>query len=322
MALLGIDLGGTKVAFAIFDIEGIMLARDSYLIGRRKGKEVGKLITGNISKILRRVDLSGEKVEVIGVSVPGISHSETNTVWAPNITGWKEYPLLADISNVSGDIPVTIDSDRACSIFGELWQGNAKGCNDAIFLTVGTGIGAGILTNGKILRGAHDIAGAVGWMALERPFREKFISCGCFEYYSSGTGLARNAEIMAGQLKNYEGTFKRKKDGDITSHEVFSAYEEKDPIAVKIINQSVKFWGMAIANLVSIFNPEKIILGGGVFGPAKVLIPRIRSEAEKWAQPLSMKHVSIEVTALAGDAAVYGAGYLALRKIREVRGET
>jgi glucokinase len=301
MALLGIDLGATKVAFAHFNREGTLLSKDAFLLGKRRGEETGKLITDNICSVLDRLKNTGDPVESIGVSVPGISHSDSGTVWAPNIEGWEDYPLLNEINMVCGGIPVTIDSDRACSILGELWQGNAKGCMDAIFLTVGTGIGAGILTSGEILRGTHDIAGAIGWMALDTPFNEKYRSCGFFEYYSSGAGLARAAET--------------------SSQDVFSAFENGDQVAIKIIEKCIKFWGMAVANLVSLFNPEKIIFGGGVFGPAGKFIPQIRTEAEKWAQPVSMKQVSIEVTALAGDAAVYGAGCLALRKIKERRSE-
>jgi glucokinase len=319
MLLLGIDLGGTKVAFALFNRDGEMLSKDTYLLGKRHGREVGKLITDNISTIIEKVRLTGEQVVSVGVSVPGISHVKTGTVWAPNIEGWEDYPLLNEIIRVTGDIPVTIDSDRACSILGELWLGNARDCLDAIFLTVGTGIGAGIMTNGEILRGIHDIAGAIGWMALNRPFHEKFRSCGCFEYYSSGTGLARGAEMLAGQQNRYKGVLKNKSAGEITSTDVFSAYDDGDPIAVKIINQNIEFWGMAAANLVSLFNPEKIIFGGGVFGPAKQFLPQIRKEAEKWAQPVSMKQVSLEASALSGDAAVYGAGCLALKKIKDKR---
>src|SRR5678815_4753324 len=115
---------------------------------------------------------------------------KTGKVWAPNIPDWGDYPLLEEVENVSGEIPVTIDSDRACYILGELWQGNARGCTDAIYLSVGTGIGAGILTDGKVLRGSHDIAGAIGWMALTRPFSEEYTDCGCFETYASGEGIA------------------------------------------------------------------------------------------------------------------------------------
>ena len=150
MALLGIDLGGTKLALAVFSDEGQILSKETAALGPLKGSDVGNLITGRVRSIITSEAESGNSITSIGISVPGISHVATGTVWAPNIPGWEDYPLLREVEAVSGSIPVTIDSDRACYILGELWQGNARGCRDAIYLSVGTGIGAkmGILMKG------------------------------------------------------------------------------------------------------------------------------------------------------------------------------
>ena len=308
MALLGIDLGGTKLAFAVLSETGEILQKETIALKNSKGAEVGNLITAGIARLIN----SGiNPIRSIGISVPGIYHVKTGKVWAPNIPDWGDYPLLQEVKKVSVEIPVTIDSDRACYILGELWQGNARGCTDAIYLSVGTGIGAGILTDGKVLRGSHDIAGAIGWMALTRPFNDEYIDCGCFETYASGEGISKLARKYLKGAPTYNGELK-----DVikmTSHHVFSAYENKDIIALKVIKECIGFWGMAVANLVSLFNPEKIILGGGVFGPATKLIPAIKKEATKWAQPISTKQVSIEASALGNDAGVYGAGFLALK---------
>jgi glucokinase len=188
MSVIGFDLGGTKLSGAVFSKDGKIISKETVLLEKRKGNEVGSLIKEQVKKLLS----NHSDVEAIGVSVPGISYSKTGNVWAPNIPGWDDYPLLKVIKEPAGEkIRVTIDSDRACYILGEVWQGSARGCKDAIFLAVGTGIGAGILVNGEILRGSNDIAGAIGWMALDRPFQEKYISCGCFEYHASGEGLAK-----------------------------------------------------------------------------------------------------------------------------------
>ncbi|MCE5345443.1 MAG: ROK family protein [Bacteroidales bacterium] len=317
MALLGIDLGGTKLAFAIFSEEGKILFKESVSLGDRKGSEVGKCITDGIWKSIWQAELQGDGINSIGISVPGISYIKEGTVWAPNIPGWDDYPLLQEVKKISKDIPVTIDSDRACYILGELWQGNARGCHDAIFLSVGTGIGAGIVVNGKILRGSHDIAGCIGWMALRGPFEKKYTDCGCFEYYASGEGIAKVAREFLEDQKDYNGELKNKGIKEITSYDVFAAYYNGDPLAVRVIQLCVEFWGMAVANLVSLFNPEKIIMGGGVFGPAVSLLPAIKEEAARWAQPIGITQVSLEVSALAGDAGVYGAGFLALKHIQE-----
>jgi glucokinase len=310
MALLAIDLGGTKLAFAIFDDKGNLLNTEVMALNSRSGSEVGEMITSQISKFINAEKLS---IQSIGISVPGIYRMKTGTVWAPNIPGWDNYPLLEEVKEVSNEIPVTIDSDRACYILGEAWQGNARECSDAIFLAVGTGIGAGILTDGNILRGSHDIAGAIGWMALSQPFKDEYFQCGCFEHYASGEGITKVARKILKETKNYSGELNEKAMSQITCQDVFAAYENNDPVALRVIQIGIEFWGMAVANLVSLFNPEKIILGGGVFGPATKLIPAIKTEAAKWAQPISIRQVSIEASALGSDAGVYGAGFLALK---------
>ncbi len=312
MSVLGIDLGGTKLATALFSEAGSLLSKEVIALDKRKGAEVGKLITEHVKKYCVS---EGSSLQAIGVSVPGISHSKTGTIWAPNIPDWEDYPLLQEIKQISGDVPVSIDSDRACCMLGEIWQGNARGCKDAIYLAVGTGIGAGILIDGNILRGSQDIAGAVGWMALDKPFQKKFIACGCFEYYASGEGIAKlTREILAADI-TYKGTLKNYAPEKITAHHVFGAFEDNDPVAVRVFGECIEYWGMAVANLISIFNPEKIIFGGGVFGPAVKFIKPIQVEAAKWAQPISISQVSFEQSGLHGDAAIYGAGFLALKKI-------
>lgn len=315
MGILAFDLGGTKLATAFFNSEGEILFKEITELQKRKGNEVAALISNNIASLTDVISLRGGTIESIGISVPGIYHAKTGTVWAPNISGWDDYPLLAEIKKVSGKIPVIIDSDRACYILGEVWKGNANKCKDAIFLAVGTGIGAGILIDGNVLRGSNDIAGAIGWMALSAPFKKQYVECGCFEHYCSGEGIAKAVQQFLREKNNYHGELKKKNIEEISCHDVFKAYESNDEIANEVINICIKFWGMAAANLVSLFNPEKIIFGGGVFGPAISLIPKIKEEATKWAQPISIKQVSFEPTGLGNDAGVFGAGFLALKNI-------
>jgi glucokinase len=313
MSLLSLDLGGTKLAVGVFDKNGKLLFSKEDPLAGKQGKDVGELIIQNINSI---IDSGNVPVEAIGVSVPGISNSKNGTVWAPNIPGWDKYPLISEIQAIAPDIPVTVESDRSCYIVGEMWQGNAKGTNNAIILAVGTGIGAGIVVDGHVLHGAGDIAGAVGWMALQHPYRKEYVECGCFEYNASGNGLAKIARRFIAEDVNYSGVLKNKSADAITSHDVFRAHDEKDPIAIRVIENAIQYWGMAIANLISIFNPEKILLGGGVFGPAVKFIPAIRNEAVKWAQPISATQVSIEPALLGPVAGLYGAGYLALELIK------
>ncbi len=322
MALLGIDIGGTKIAFAVFDHNGDVHLREITAIDNRTGTDVGELITVGAARIIDEAESLGHRVKAIGLSVPGISRQAAGTVWAPNIPGWDDYPLLREIKVIAGHTPVTIESDRACYISAEVWKGNAKGCRNAVFIAVGTGIGAGIMVNGEILHGAHDIAGATGWMALSRPFDSRYKNCGHFEYYASGEGIARRAEELLHSDNEYQGMLLELKHRKLTAEDVFGAWKQGDRIADIIIRQAVEYWGMAAANFVSLLNPEKIIFGGGVFGPAAGLIPEIMAEAEKWAQPISIKQVTFEPTALSGDAGVLGAGYLAMKKISGIKRQT
>ncbi len=319
-AVIGLDLGGTKLAGAIFSPKGRLVGKNVVPLADCKGHGVGKLICDELTLLLDTARARRLSISAIGISVPGISYSETGKVWVPNIPGWEDYPLRRELeAAVPGShTPVVIDSDRACYILGETWRGAAKGCRNAIFLAVGTGIGAGILLDGRILRGAKDIAGAIGWLALDRPFRREYVGCGCFEYHASGAGLEKvAAELIAKRAGEEQGTDYRvtKLQGykRLTAQEVFAAYDGGDPLAKEIIAQAVEFWGMAVANLVSLFNPEKIIFGGGVFGPGAKLLGDIYTEAKKWAQPISIKQVRLLPSKLGGDAGLYGAGRLALQ---------
>lgn len=319
-AVIGLDLGGTKLAGAILTPKGRILYKNVAPLAGRRGRAVGELICHQLALLLAAARVRQFRISAIGVSVPGISHSRTGKVWAPNIPGWEGYPLRRELLAALPDkrIRVAIDSDRACYILGETWRGAAKDCRNAIFLAVGTGIAAGILVDGRILRGARDIAGAIGWLALDRPFRREYIPCGCFEHHASGEGLAKVArELVARHAderrgNSYKVTRLQSCKG-WTARDVFAAYDCGDPVAKEVISQAIEFWGMAVANLVSLFNPEKIIFGGGVFGPGAKLLGAIYAETKKWAQPISIKQVKLQASKLGGNAGLCGAGCLALQ---------
>jgi glucokinase len=228
------------------------------------------------------------------MSVPGIYHRDRGTVWAPNIAGWDDYPLLDELRRAT-DAPVAVESDRTCCIMGEVWQGEARGAKNAIFVAVGTGIGAGILADGRVLRGAQDVAGATGWLVLDGGYRDEYAACGNFEYHAAGPGIARAAGVA-------------------TAEEAFAAFARGDERAVRAVRTAVSYWGRAVANYVSLFNPEVIVFGGGVFGPAAALLDDVYAEAGKWAQPISIKQVRLKASALGADAALYGAAAVALRE--------
>ncbi len=315
MPVIAIDLGATKSAAAIFNEQGDLLFSETQQLEKRKGKEVGVLLLQQINTFLNKAVNNNFSVSSIGICVPGIAYAKTGNIWCPNIPGWEDYPLLEELQNGITDkkIKIKIDSDRACYILGEVWKGNAQNCSDAIFLAVGTGIGAGILVNNQVLRGTNDIAGAIGWIGLDRPFHEKYISCGCFEYNASGEGIAKVAREMIASGNFNESELIKIDFDHLTARNVFDAFDKNDPLAKKVIGNAIECWGMAVANLVSLFNPQKIIFGGGVFGPALRFLDAIYEEAKKWAQPISIKQVSLEGSALGADAGLYGAAWLAMK---------
>ncbi len=168
MPVIALDLGGTKLAVALISNEGNIIISETQSLENRKGRDVSDLILQEANQMLKKAIEKNIAVSSLGICVPGISYSKTKKVWAPNIPGWDDYPLFEELQNGLADknLKIKIDSDRACYILGEVWKGNARGCSNAIFLSVGTGIGAGILVNNEVLRGAHDIAGAIGWMVV------------------------------------------------------------------------------------------------------------------------------------------------------------
>jgi glucokinase len=318
-AVVGIDIGGTKISAALFSFNGDILQKEIRTIADRKGKHVVELAGELAIHLMDFTRNTPYKVVAIGACVPGIYNPIEKTAWAPNIPGWDNYPLWEELTNLIDDpsIEIVIESDRSCYILGEVWKGNARGCKDAIFVAIGTGIGAGILANGKIITGNRGIAGAIGWMALDHPYDKKYNDCGNFEFYASGKGLVRSACEALNKHRQTSGFLDGISADEITAQHVFKALEKQDPVAIEVINQAVVYWGMAVANLVSIFNPEKVILGGGVFGPATQFLKGITQEATKWAQPLAIQETTVEASSLEGDAGLIGAGYLAIKSLTD-----
>ena len=321
----GIDVGGTKISSALFTKTGGVLGKAKVPIDASGGDgaadQVGEAIL-NLGKTAARV---GGRLLAAGVSVPGIVYSESGAVWAPNIPGWDRCPLrerlergVAAWHGRSGTpLPLILESDRSAYVTGEAWRGAAAGALDAVFLAVGTGIGAGILCGGRLVHGHEDIAGAVGWLGLDPEFKPAYASMGCFEAEASGNSVGRKAreliasgrpslmiEVAGGRLEN------------VTAETVAAAARKKDPLALEVVADAVRFLAMGIANIVSLLNPEVVVLGGGLFQAADIFLEPVRREFRKWAQPLAAVNVRIELSALGEDAGLYGCGKLAWDAVR------
>jgi glucokinase len=315
LALIAVDLMSTNVTFAALGKTGKILQRENIKLIDTGGKDLSILIQKQIKRLLSTFEHRPLQIKSVGIAVPGIYYSKTGNVWAPNIKEWENYPLKQDMSQLmEQNIRVKIAGKRTCDILGEKWLGAAKKSRNAIYLSIGSGIGAGVLIDGKILHGFNDGVAAVGWLAMDKHFKDVYKSRGFFEFKASGNGILLSVREELEKNKKYRSLLRRKEAGELTIPDVFAAYDKKDKIAIKVIKESIKYWGITSANLISLFNPEIIIFGGSLFGPAFRFIDEIKTEAEQWAQPIFMKDVRFTKSLLGADAGLFGAGHLAMKK--------
>ena len=277
-AVLAVDLGGTKTATAIVDRDGG--------VSRKRKSAAERTLEGTVAQIAR--EAREVEVSTAGILVPGIYDARTGMAWAPNLWGMEQVPLR-DAVERAVEVPVTIGSDRAGYVLGEQWIGAARGCSDVVYVAVGTGIGVGIIAGGRLIEGAHGIAGAAGWIAM--PGGENW------ESEAAGPAVARR-----GGAESAEVVVERARAGDAA--------------AVAAMRSTAEFLAMGVANLISVFDPEMVVLGGGLMQAGDLLMDDIRRLVPRWAQPVAAKLVRIELTALGEDAGLLGAARLAFLKER------
>jgi glucokinase len=321
----GIDVGGTKIASALFTREGEISARDKIAIVKAGGDAAAGQVGDRIRFLGEAAQAAGGRLLAVGICVPGIAYSASGKVWAPNIPGWDRYPLLERIRghvpkghvpfvlrNEGADLPLVLESDRSAYVAGEAWRGAAAGARDAVFLAVGTGIGAGIISGGRVLHGHEDIAGAVGWFGLDPVFKPEYAAMGSFEAEASGNSVARKARARLEQGR--PSAMRDLAGGDlasVTAEIVAEAARRGDPAALEVVAEVVTYLAMGVANIVSILNPEVVVLGGGLFQAADIYLEPVRREFRRWAQPLAARAVRIERSALGEDAGLFGCAKLA-----------
>lgn len=267
--VLGIDLGGTKMYGALSDLGGTVL--DEVNIGKHgtSGEDSYDRLVTLIDTLLASPKAHGRKVRGIGVGVPGITlHQQGIVKWAYTLQ-WKDFPLKARLSD-RYELPITIDNDVNLAALGELWFGAGQNAQNMILIAIGTGIGAGIIIDGALYRGSTEASGEIGSMVPGREFLGKdFRDFGALESVASGTGIAARArEVLKAQGARID------LDG-ITAEEVFEAARQGQAWTSGVIEETVDFLAMVIANLTVTFDPEVIILGGGVSRSADMLIEPI-----------------------------------------------
>jgi glucokinase len=307
----GVDVGGTKISSALFTRAGEISARKKIAIDKVGGDAAAAQVRDEIEALEEAARAAGGRLAAVGISIPGIAYSASGKVWAPNIPGWDQYPLLDKIKG-RGQVLLVLESDRSAYVAGESWRGAAAGARDAVFLAVGTGVGAGIISGGRILHGHEDIAGAVGWFGLNPAFKPEYASMGCFEAEASGNSVGRivRERLERGRASSMPGLAGGRIDA-VTAEIVAEAARRNDPLALEVVAEVVTYLAMGIANIVSILNPEVVVVGGGLFQAADVFLEPVRREFKRWAQPLAARKVRIELSSLGEDAGLYGCGKLA-----------
>ncbi len=278
--VLAVDLGGAKTATALVDPAGNM--------SEARRLPAADSFEASIDQIAASFS---ERASAVGVIVPGIYDASTGRAWAPNLWGRSFYPLRDALRQLLG-VPVAGGSDRAACVLAEQWLGAAIGLGNVVFVAVGTGIGVGVVADGRVVEGAHGAAGAAGWMLAGSPWKPEYAACGGWETEAAGPAVARRAGMASAEA-------------------VAIAARSGDAKALDALLQTADHLAAGIANLISVLDPEMVILGGGFMQSADLLLERIRSQTLRWTQPVAAAAVRIEKTALGEDAGLLGAARLA-----------
>lgn len=307
---VGVDIGGTKLSTAVVDCEGKVYGKLKAPVQKGKVADSIQQIVEVVGRAVTDTGIPWERMAGIGVVIPGVYFAEGGRAWAPNLWGWDEISLRDELQS---KLPaaVVIDSDRAAYVLGEQWLGIARGLKDVVFLAVGTGIGAGIITGGQLCRGAGDISGAVGWFALNPRKSALYKQLGCFEAEAAGPSVGRRAAegVVAGQPSLLSRWMEGRPDA-LTAEKVVEAARKDDPFARRVLEETAAWIGMGVANIISLLNPQMVVLGGGLMQAGDLLLESIRRETLEWAQPLAARQARIELAQLGEDAGLLGAARL------------
>jgi glucokinase len=278
--VLAVDLGGTKTAIALIDGTGRLTQKRKLPAAHTFEATVGQIVAW-----------SSAGVAAAGIIVPGIYDPRAGTVWAPNLWGREFLPLRDALEQRLG-LPVVIGSDRTGCVLAEQWLGVARGLRDIVFVAVGTGIGVGIVSGGRPIEGAHGIAGAAGWMVVGGPWKHEYVATGGWETEAAGPAVARRAGMESAEA-------------------VVAAARAGNEAALDALQQAADYLALGIASLISLLDPDMVVLGGGLMQASDLMLERIRSQALRWTQPIAAGVVRIEKTALGEDAGLLGAARLA-----------
>lgn len=301
--VFGVDIGGTTVKIGIFTDDGKLL--DKWEIPTRTD-EGGKYILSDIAESVedRRVEMGIDKKEVLGVGmgVPGPVRADGTVLRCVNL-GWGIFNVEEELSKLTGYV-VKAGNDANMAALGEMWQGGGKGHRNIVMVTLGTGVGGGIIINGKMISGVNGAGGEIGHICVNDSETEK-CGCGntgCLEQYTSATGIVRSANIL---LNTTDKPSKLRTVQYISAKEIFDAAKDGDELAASLVENHGKVLGKALAQIACVVDPEIFVIGGGVSRAGDILIDTTKKYFLEYAFH-ACRTTQFALATLGNDAGIYG----------------
>ena len=303
----GIDLGGTTAKIGLFTTSGALLekwevATDTSNAGEHILENLAAAVLGK----MKEQSIQPEQVEGVGIGVPGpVLDSSIVPIVCANLGGWGERNVSAQLSGLLDGLKVLVGNDANVAALGEIWMGAAKGAKNAVMVTLGTGVGGGVVVNGKVIDGVHGAGGEIGHITVNR-HETAVCGCGkrgCLEQYSSATGVVR---CMKKLLDENPDTPCVLRGTEFAAKDVFDAARNGDALAAREVDEMSNTLGMALANIASTVDPEAFLVGGGVARAGDVLFAPLNKHFQEYAFK-SCRETPIKQASLGNDAGIYGA---------------
>jgi glucokinase len=312
--IVGVDLGGTNIVVGAMPEDGSrQLAVHQASTHAEEGANavvdrIAKMVLAVIAEVSASEKAKKEDFIGVGVGAPGpLDRERGMVVVAPNL-GWRDFPLRDSISDRL-QLPVALDNDANCATIGEWWKGAAQGAKNVVGITIGTGIGGGIIMNGVLYHGASDVAGEIGHTTIDSTGR--YCRCGnygCLEAYASGPAIALRAREAL--ERDEVSMLRRMVDGrldELTAATIYAAANAGDALALEVVRDTAKFLGTGIGNLLNILNPNVVVITGGVTQAGEPLFEPLRAEVKRRAFRPAVDACRIVVGALRSSAGMVGA---------------
>lgn len=311
--IIGIDLGGTTVKFAILTGEGEIQQKWSIVTDiTDNGSHIVPAIVASINEQLARYQLSPADFIGIGMGSPGtVDRKEGTVIGAYNLNWTTSQPIKQLIESGTG-IPFAIDNDANVAALGERWKGAGENEEDVVFVTLGTGVGGGIIAGGRLIHGVAGAAGEIGHITVDPDGYD--CTCGkkgCLETFASATGVVRLARDFSVEYAGESQLKTNIDDGQlITAKDVFDLAKENDKLAVRVVAKVSYYLGLACANVANVLNPSTIVIGGGVSHAGEFLTDQIKTYFDQFTYPTIRETTKIRLAQLGNDAGVIGASSL------------